>query len=437
MGVGFFAQSEGAFLLSGNLLTESDPRKIRFETLPDGQIGLTAPPGGGRIAEEHSVVELSDGSLYTVYRSVDGWPVCSHSRDGGHTWEIPRYKTFRPGGRRMKNPRAANFVWKISGNRYLYWFHNHGGDFIRALGGHASLPNGLSPVYGRSPYDDRNPVWLCAGREIEGPHGKVLEWSQPEVVLYDDDPMVRISYPDLVEQNGRVWLTETDKASARVHEIPAGFLDDLFAQFETEPDGCMDQDNLIIHERGTPWDYPMPDLPRLLEQDYSSLTFHTRDNRAGITVQLVIEGVPDNGDPVFDSRDSEGTGILLRIIPGNRVEAVVADGRTVNSWTSDLGSLRPEQLNHVAFIVDGGPKLFLFVLNEELCDGAEYRQFGWGRYSPAMRTVNGTPKARVGGAVRAVAVLPRALSVSTCIRHQRSLAGTLKPVSGTFLTANP
>jgi hypothetical protein len=50
MGDGFFAQSEGAFIRSENILTESDPEQIEFETLPDGDIGLRTPAGGGRVA---------------------------------------------------------------------------------------------------------------------------------------------------------------------------------------------------------------------------------------------------------------------------------------------------------------------------------------------------------------------------------------------------
>ena len=61
MGAGFFAQSEGAFFTSKNILTERDPAKITFETLPDGDIGLRTPPGGGRVSEEQSIVKLSDG----------------------------------------------------------------------------------------------------------------------------------------------------------------------------------------------------------------------------------------------------------------------------------------------------------------------------------------------------------------------------------------
>ena len=32
-------------------------------------------------------------------------------------------------GRLMKHPRAANFAWKCENGKYLYWFHNHGGNW--------------------------------------------------------------------------------------------------------------------------------------------------------------------------------------------------------------------------------------------------------------------------------------------------------------------
>ena len=73
-------------------------------------------------------------------------------------------------------------------------------------------------------YEDRNPVWLLAGIEADSPEGKVIRWGEPELLLYSDDPMIRISYPDLVEENGRYFVTETEKNKARRHEIPAEFL---------------------------------------------------------------------------------------------------------------------------------------------------------------------------------------------------------------------
>ena len=224
MGDGFFSQSEGAFFASKNILTERDPAKITFETLPDGDIGLRTPAGGGRVAEEQSIVKLSDGSLYCVYRTIDGWPTCAYSRDGGHTWTPPAYKTYTPGGRRVKHPRAANFAWNCSNGKFLYWFHNHGGRFVGELG--------AGGKDGRSPYDDRNPAWLMAGREVDTPEGKRIEWSQPEILLYDDDPYIRMSYPDLIEDGGKFYVTETQKNVGRVHEIPQPLLDGLFAQWD-------------------------------------------------------------------------------------------------------------------------------------------------------------------------------------------------------------
>ncbi len=182
-GLGFFTSSEGVLLKSANILTERDPDKISWQTLPDGDAGLRTPPGGGPIAEEQSYCTLSDGAIYAVYRTVDGYPACTYSRDGGHTWSEPQYKRYA-NGRLVKHPRAANFVWRCANGNFLYWFHNHGGRFIRLM------------EDATQPYQDRNPVWLSGGVEVDTPAGKVIRWSQPEIVLYDDDPYIRMSYPE-------------------------------------------------------------------------------------------------------------------------------------------------------------------------------------------------------------------------------------------------
>ena len=48
-----------------------------------------------------------------------------------------------------------------------------------------------------------------------------IEWSEPEILLYDDDSKVRMSYPDLIEDGGRIYITETQKScdSAQAHSI--------------------------------------------------------------------------------------------------------------------------------------------------------------------------------------------------------------------------
>ncbi|NCO96174.1 MAG: exo-alpha-sialidase, partial [Armatimonadetes bacterium] len=100
-GEGFFTRSEGVLLKSENILTERDPGKVVWETLPDGDAGLRTPPGGGPIAEEQSYSVLSDGSFFCVYRTIDGHSACCYSRDGGHTWTTPDYMRYAD-GRLMK-----------------------------------------------------------------------------------------------------------------------------------------------------------------------------------------------------------------------------------------------------------------------------------------------------------------------------------------------
>jgi hypothetical protein len=76
-------------------------------------------------------------------------------------------------------------------------------------------------------------------------------------------------------------------------------------------------------------------------------------------------------------------------------------------------------LQHVVCIVDGGPKIIMFVVNGRLCDGGEERQFGWGRYNPNLRT---PPTARldVSPTVQSLRVHGRALRVSEAITNYQA-----------------
>jgi hypothetical protein len=398
LGAGFFARSEGAFLRSANILTEADPAKITFETLPDGDIGLRAPAGGGRVAEEQSVVRLSDGSLYCVYRTVDGWPACAYSRDEGRTWTAPRYASYTPGGRKLKHPRAANFVWRCGNGMFLYWFHNHGGAFIQANNDWL-------------PYEDRNPAWLVAGREVETPDGRMLEWSQPEILLYDDDPYIRMSYPDLIEEDGRYWITETQKTTGRVHEIAPALLDGLFGQWTN---AAVSRDGLLLEIAGdVPATLAMPALPAFLTRDYARADHGTGDLRAGFSLDLWLDGNPEG--ILLDSRTPTGMGLCLIAADGT-LEITLNDGRTENRWRSDPGVLTPGARHHVVVTVDGGPKIITFVVDGILNDGGDARQFGWGRYNPNLRHANGAPNAHLGPLL-GLRIYNRPLRTSEAVAH--------------------
>ena len=81
-------------------------------------------------------------------------------------------------------------------------------------------------------------MWLAGGVETDSPKGKIIRWSQPEIALYDDDPFIRMSYPDLVEEGGKYYLTETQKdlgqqIAATSHRVEKTARDLIREQVET------------------------------------------------------------------------------------------------------------------------------------------------------------------------------------------------------------
>jgi len=385
-GEGVFTRSEGALLLSPNILTERDPEKLVWQTLPEGEIGLCSPAEGGPIAEEQSYVVASDGSIHVVYRTVDGFPAQSVSRNRGRSFAAPAYRTYAD-GRPMKHPRAANFMWRCENGKYLYWFHNHGG----------------------RDYEDRNPVWLCGGIEADTPEGKALIWSQPEILLYDDDPMIRMSYPDFLEENGRYFFTETQKDVARIHEIDPTLLEGLWGQLEghfaLKPAPLLD-----VRQKDKK--ATMPILPSFSVRDNHAPDYQTLSTRCGFTLALDVLGNAPEGALLFTTMDETHKGI--RISVGDRALILeMGDGVTGAIWHSDP-FLLPGHSHQAAFIVDGGHRVILCVVDGILQDGGTFRQFGFGRFSPWLNDVN-AGAANLGEYIKRMRVYGSALRVSAVI----------------------
>jgi hypothetical protein len=384
-GKGFIERSEGIFLRSDNILTEWDPEKIRWETLPEGDVGLRAPQGP--IAEEHNLTPLSDDSLYCTYRTVDGHSCHAYSRDGGRTWTAPEYMTYTPGGRQIKHPRAANFVRRFSNGKYLYWFHNHGGQT----------------------YDGRNPVWMSGGVEKDG----FIHWSQPEIVLYDDTPSTRMSYPDFVELDGEFYATETQKTIARVHKLDRTLLEGMWNQHRNK---TIVEDGLVLHatventKPGT--EIAMPQLPTL-------------EPGGGFTIELWLD-VKDapSAQALLDTFDADGVGIAVSRTQNGGIQLTVSDGTTRESFASDAGVLSEPGLHHVAIIVDGGPRIVTFVVDGVLCDGGAEMPQGWYRIDPALLDCNGSSSIHFadasGVAIESLRIYARYLRTSEAVGNWRA-----------------
>ena len=346
-GGGFFTSTVGALVVSSNLFAVDDPANASWVTLPEGDAGICAPEKHGPIAEEHSFVVLSDESFFTVYRTISGYAACAYSRDKGLTWSRPARMQFAD-GRAMKNPRAANFVWKCANGKYLYWFHNHGGPHVLEMHKRDAL----------FPYSDRNPVWFSGGVEADSPDGKIILWSEPEIVLYDDDPLIRMSYPDLIEQDGKLYVSETQKDVARIHELDLDTINGLWGQFD---DGA-GQPPVPLFTLSGPDDLKkdamLPQLPPFTERDPERRDYGTRDLRRGFTLDLaIVRGDGNTADnAVFDNRDRSGRGLALYHFKVGFV-FIMSNGQ----YTAEAPIYPPDAAVHGKFrltiLIDGGPKI--------------------------------------------------------------------------------
>lgn len=334
--------TEGIFFVSDNILTEPDPRRIRWEVLPEGEVGLQAPRG--HIAEEQNLVQLSDGSLYCVYRTVDGFLCSAYSRDGGRTWTGPEYARYSPGGRLIKNPRGPAFVRKFSNGKYLLIFYNHGG----------------------RDFSGRNPYWLAGGVE----HNGFIHWSEPEICLYDDDPNTRIGYPDFIEHDGRFWITETNKSVARIHEIDPRLIQGLWDQ----PHAARRvRQGLVLHIQRPKKQFKLPTLPNLASGGGFSLDFWLKPATSA-TTRTLLQG------------SASGKSLAVHLEPSGSLRLEMSDGRTACVSESDP-NLLASGWHHVSIIVDGGPKIVTWVIDGTLCDGGETRAQGWARFDKALGQV--------------------------------------------------
>lgn len=347
--------NEGWVFKSGNLLVESDPACIEWELLPEGEHGIRLEEFGSA-QEEHNIVPLSDGSLYCMYRTTTGHPVCSISRDGARTWSQPEIARYAD-GRKMKTPRACPMMWRTSNGKYLFWFHNN------ATGG----------------WGCRNPVWLSGGVEKNG----TIAWSQPEIFHYDPDEMLGMSYPDLIEDDGEYYFFHTQKSIARVVKADKRILEALWGQADAV--GVV-REGLCLNVQGDE-----------LTRDAAALEYSPNFWKGeGLTVdfRLRLDSLTP-GQVILGNRAASGAGFCVSVAGGGVVRLHISDRGHGFFWECDPGLLEVGREHSIAFVVDGGPKTISVIVDGVLCDGGDDRPFGWGHFSPYTVFTNGGPYRRV------------------------------------------
>jgi hypothetical protein len=394
---------EGWFYRSDNVLTETNPEKIEWQLLPDGDHGVRAPEFGS-VQEEFDAVHLDKEDFYAVYRTTQGHAGSTYSRDGGHTWSKPDPLRYQPGGRIVKQSRACTKIWKTRNGRYLLWFHNNGT---------TNYNNGLNS-------GSRNIAWLSGGQLKDG----FLHWSQPEIVAYVEGGLLGCSYPDLIEDDGRYYLCATQKTEARVMDVDPALLEALWQQ-DSPCDVAKDGVTLELagEKCAAGLTVPAPRIPPLcgdLQRRKAQL-----DTAGSLTIDIAVEFkrlAP--GQIILDSRDDAGRGYVLRTGERSNVRFEMNDGWQAASWDSDAGLLKRSSLHHIVVIVDGPAKAISFVVDGLLNDGGAERPFGFGRFNPTFKDISGGRELKLApalhGKLKHLRLYNRALRTTEAIGNFRA-----------------
>jgi hypothetical protein len=387
----FHKGSEGFILRSENILYEKNPEKISWVTLPEGENGIWNPEFG-IVQEEHNMVILENGNLYVTYRTINGYVAYSISTDKGKTFSDPEYMRYA-NGEPLGNPRACPKIHKTKDGDYLFWFHNN---------------------FRQNSYPGRNPVWLSGGIEKDGN----IIWSQPEIVLYDRDPAILgMSYPDYIEQDGRLWVIETQKIAARVHEIDPTLIQGIWRQGK---DSLLIEDGLILDS-----DFQMlkqgrinfPQLPDLMDGGGFSIDLWLTVNKN------------ETGQKILSTIGAKRKGFQVSLSENNAIEMQINDGemRSVDigeesEVSSDQNTITENQLHHVVFSIDGAAKIASVVVDGVLSDGSiQTREYGWSRIYPYLKDLNDTNICSIDeefdGTIHHIRVYDRALRTSEAIAN--------------------
>ncbi|MFO7975550.1 MAG: LamG domain-containing protein, partial [Candidatus Hydrogenedentota bacterium] len=154
----------------------------------------------------------------------------------------------------------------------------------------------------------------------------------------------------------------------------------------------------------------MPALPSLKDDGFT------------IDFWVTFENL-EPGQIILDTR-SDGKGIALTTTENGTVRIDVSDGAKQGAWDSDPAMIEPGKRHHIAIIVDGGPNIITFVVDGVVCDGGTHRQYGWGRFDPAIQDINGDSKANtaspLNGKIEALRIYNRYLLNSEAIANYQA-----------------
>ena len=454
------APPEEIFVLaSPNLLTEPDPTLVTWTMWPDGPHGVPAVgaafggvPPADVVAEEPHVMPIhNDSSLYVVFRTSQGYLGSAQSQgDGGFgaPWQPSAFARYGatwadavPNASFVKNCRGP-----ISPKRQP---RGMGGGDVWLMTYYNTAPLGAFSAQDLA-LSDRNNMWLAAGYEENG----TVLWSQPELLLYDRERKRGHGYPDVITDGatGAVFVTEAYKyvphAEAKTHAVAPELIAALLAQ-PTAAHAAKGWAAVLEGGGSASIAAASSALPNFAEY---------RHARFGLTLDYLLSPLPskapltrlldasvsvpsgsDGGaDGVGGGGGAEEGGAWrgLRVSAyGNGTHALeMRDARGLNaSWRTDpicSARLASAGTHHVGVVVDGGPKMILWVVDGKLCDGGPWGAavgagdawpHGFGIFDPRLADIGtGVASMSAATALRKARYYTRALFTSELIGNWRA-----------------
>jgi len=206
-----------------NILKERDPTKLKVTLLPEGSYGIRMPEHPDSIdsaAEEPTVLRLSDGRWFCVFRTHQGCVGYSVSTDEGKSWLEAKPLRYHDKGEIILHPRSSCPIYPLEDGRFFVTTHNNDGS-----------ANG-----GRHPYDayrNRTPTFYLLGKEMLDKTQPV--WFSAPIKFLDNQakpmgPEGRISvgiYTSFFIQEGKRYYFYPD----RKHFLLGRFITDAMLEY--------------------------------------------------------------------------------------------------------------------------------------------------------------------------------------------------------------
>jgi len=252
--------------------------------------------------------------------------------------------------------------------------------------------------WGGGSWANRNPYWIVPGWITTTDRGdpEAVEWGEPEVALFIPGATAKqgvgIGYPDFITErhssgnaNFSLWITETQKVSARVHLVDDKLLYSLLHQATIKGSPSAP---LLVSTKGSPegTKVRLPPWPFLPECPANATTPPLQDSaRPGISLIMWLPGlrrVPERGESygnlstLFQTRSSTG-GVSVDVIDQggdasirlSLYDAVGDVNMTVELDNQCSRWVQDSKRHFVAFNVDSGARLVSMMVDGVLCDG--------------------------------------------------------------------